>query len=239
MPITVRNPKRIATTMEQHTKEIWLVTGSQHLYGPPTLRQVAANSKAIARGLQASGAIPIPVTFKPVVTTPGEITRVCREANNDDACIGLIAWMHTFSPAKMWIGGLETLRKPLCHLHTQFNAEIPWGEIDMDFMNLNQSAHGDREFGHLLTRMRKNRKVVAGHWKNPRVQQQLGVWARVALGCDDMRRLKVARFGDNMRQVAVTEERGSEGHSAELETQDVHLGCADQLGLFPFSIHYQ
>lgn len=191
--------------MEQQPKEIWLVTGSQHLYGPQTLRQVAANSEAIARGLQASRALPIPVRFKPVVTTPDEIARVCREANNDPACIGLIAWMHTFSPSKMWIGGLGSLQKPLCHLHTQFNAEIPWGEIDMDFMNLNQSAHGDREFGFLLTRMRKNRKVVVGHWKDPRVQRQLGTWARVALGWDEWQHLKVARFGDNMREVAVTE----------------------------------
>ena len=191
--------------MEQRPKEIWLVTGSQHLYGPQTLRQVAANSEAIARGLQASGALPIAVVFKPVVTTPDEITRVCREAGNDPACIGVIAWMHTFSPAKMWIGGLGALQKPLCHLHTQFNAEIPWGEIDMDFMNLNQSAHGDREFGYLLTRMRKNRKVVVGHWKEPGVQRQLGIWARVALGWDEWQRLKVARFGDNMREVAVTE----------------------------------
>jgi len=191
--------------MEQRIKEFWLVTGSQHLYGPQTLGQVAANSEAIARGLHACGALPAPVIFKPVVTTPEEIARVCREANNDDACIGLIAWMHTFSPAKMWIGGLTSLRKPLCHLHTQFNAEIPWGEIDMDFMNLNQSAHGDREFGYLLTRMRKNRKVVVGHWNDPGVQKQLGTWARVALGWDEWQHLKVARFGDNMREVAVTE----------------------------------
>ncbi len=191
--------------MEATPHEIWLVTGSQHLYGPETLQQVASHSETIARALSGSGNLPVPVVFKPVVKTPDEIAALCREANNSPACLGLIAWMHTFSPAKMWIAGLEILHKPLCHLHTQFNAEIPWGQIDMDFMNLNQSAHGDREFGFLLTRMRKNRKVVVGHWQEARVQQKLGVWARVALGCDELKRLKVARFGDNMRQVAVTE----------------------------------
>ena len=191
--------------MEATSQELWLVTGSQHLYGPETLQQVAGHSETIARALTESDHLPVRVVFKPVVKSPDEITSLCREANNTPACLGLIAWMHTFSPAKMWIAGLELLQKPLCHLHTQFNAEIPWGQIDMDFMNLNQSAHGDREFGFLLTRMRKNRKVVVGHWLEPRVQEKLGIWARVAMGCDEMRRLKVARFGDNMREVAVTE----------------------------------
>lgn len=191
--------------MEPNSLEIWLVTGSQHLYGPETLQQVARHSETIARALNDSGDIPVQVVFKPVVTSPDEITRLCREANNHAACIGLMAWMHTFSPAKMWIAGLDLLQKPLCHLHTQFNAEIPWGQIDMDFMNLNQSAHGDREFGFILTRMRKNRKVVVGHWQESRVRQKLGIWARVALGCHELRHLKVARIGDNMREVAVTE----------------------------------
>lgn len=186
-------------------KEIWFVTGSQHLYGPETLKQVASNSKNIVDGLNGSGQLPINLIFKPVVTTPDEITKLCREASNDPSCIGIVAWMHTFSPAKMWIAGLNILSKPLCHLHTQFNAEIPWNNIDMDFMNLNQSAHGDREFGFMMSRMRKNRKVVVGHWKSERVQQKLGVFARVALGVNELKHMKVARFGDNMRQVAVTE----------------------------------
>ena len=186
-------------------KEIWFVTGSQHLYGPETLKQVAANSKNIVDGLNASGNLPISLVFKPVVTTPDEITAVCREASNDVKCIGVVAWMHTFSPSKMWIAGLTVLSKPLCHLHTQFNAEIPWDSIDMDFMNLNQSAHGDREFGFMMTRMRKKRKVVVGHWKDARVQQKLAVWSRVALGSHELQNMKVARIGDNMREVAVTE----------------------------------
>ncbi|KAB5484774.1 MULTISPECIES: L-arabinose isomerase [Flagellimonas] len=191
--------------MNMTTKEIWFVTGSQHLYGPETLKQVASNSKEIVDGLNEGGKLPVSLVFKPIVTTPDEITALCREASNTPACIGVVTWMHTFSPAKMWIAGLRILSKPLCHLHTQFNAEIPWENIDMDFMNLNQSAHGDREFGYMMSRMRKNRKVVVGHWKSERVQQKLGVFARVALGADELMHLKVARIGDNMRQVAVTE----------------------------------
>ncbi|WP_318311824.1 L-arabinose isomerase [Flagellimonas crocea] len=191
--------------MKISQKEIWFVTGSQHLYGPETLKQVASNSKAIVDGLNATGKLPVNLVFKPIVTTPDEITAVCREASNEPSCIGIITWMHTFSPAKMWIAGLKILSKPLCHLHTQFNAEIPWGSIDMDFMNLNQSAHGDREFGFMMSRMRKNRKVVVGHWKDDRVQSKLSVWARVALGVDELKHMKVARLGDNMREVAVTE----------------------------------
>ncbi len=191
--------------MKISKKEIWFVTGSQHLYGPETLKQVAHNSKDIVDGLNATGKLPVNLVFKPIVTTPDEITAVCREASNEPSCIGIITWMHTFSPAKMWIAGLKILSKPLCHLHTQFNAEIPWGSIDMDFMNLNQSAHGDREFGFMMSRMRKNRKVVVGHWKDDRVQSKLSVWARVALGVDELKHMKVARLGDNMREVAVTE----------------------------------
>ncbi|MBU3822476.1 L-arabinose isomerase [Flavobacteriaceae bacterium XHP0103] len=186
-------------------KEIWFVTGSQHLYGEETLKQVAANSQEIVKGLNASAHIPVNIVFKPTVKTPDEITNVCQEANAAKNCIGIITWMHTFSPAKMWINGLSILNKPICHLHTQFNAEIPWSSIDMDFMNLNQSAHGDREFGFIMSRMRKKRKVVVGHWQTERVQKKLGIWSRVVLGWDDLQNLKVARFGDNMRQVAVTE----------------------------------
>ena len=186
-------------------KEIWFVTGSQHLYGEETLKQVAKNSQEISNGLNNSNHIPVKVVFKPTVKTPSEITAICEAANASKECIGIITWMHTFSPAKMWIAGLRILNKPLCHLHTQFNAEIPWNDIDMDFMNLNQSAHGDREFGYIMSRMRIKRKVVVGHWKEERVHHKIGIWSRVALGWDEMRNLKVARIGDNMREVAVTE----------------------------------
>ncbi|HOL31247.1 MAG TPA: L-arabinose isomerase [Anaerohalosphaeraceae bacterium] len=185
--------------------EVWFITGSQHLYGPETLKQVDADSKQIAEALDASAAIPCKVVFKPVLKTPDEITKICVKANTTPNCIGLIAWMHTFSPAKMWIAGLSTLQKPFVHLHTQFNRDLPWDKIDMDFMNLNQSAHGDREFGFICTRLRKNRKVIVGHWKEADVQQKLGIWMRAAAGWNEMRSLKVARFGDNMREVAVTE----------------------------------
>ena len=186
-------------------KEIWFVTGSQHLYGEETLKQVAENSQQIVKGLNASAHIPVKIIFKPTVKTPDQITNVCQEANANNNCIGIIAWMHTFSPAKMWIRGLSILNKPLCHLHTQFNAEIPWSTINMDFMNLNQSAHGDREFGFIMSRMRKKRKIVVGHWQEEGVQKKLGVWSRVVLGWDELQHLKVARIGDNMREVAVTE----------------------------------
>lgn len=186
-------------------KEIWFITGSQHLYGAETLEQVALNAKEIAKGLDASDHIPVKIVFQPTVKTSQEITDACLKASSDKNCIGIITWMHTFSPAKMWIKGLSVLTKPLCHLHTQFNAEIPWNSIDMDFMNLNQSAHGDREFGFLMSRMRKKRKVVVGHWQDERVQRKLGIWSRTALGWDEFQHLKVARLGDNMREVAVTE----------------------------------
>ena len=184
---------------------VWFVTGSQHLYGDETLRQVAADAQGIVAGLAASAHLPVTLEFKPIVTTPEAILEVCRAANADPACIGLIAWMHTFSPAKMWIAGLTQLRKPLLHLHTQFNRDIPWATIDMDFMNLNQSAHGDREFGHLASRMRLNRKVVVGPWQADNVQARIGAWTRAAAAWHDWQTLKVARFGDNMRQVSVTE----------------------------------
>jgi L-arabinose isomerase len=185
--------------------EVWFATGTQHLYGPETLKQVAEDSQKITEGLNASKSIPCKVVFKPILKTPDEITQLCLEANMAKNCIGLITWMHTFSPAKMWIAGLSTLQKPFVHLHTQFNRDIPWDKIDMDFMNLNQSAHGCREFGFICTRLRKNRKVVVGHWQDPEVQERLGVWMRAAAGWAEMKSLKVCRFGDNMRQVAVTE----------------------------------
>jgi len=186
-------------------KHIWFVTGSQHLYGAETLKQVDSHTETMVNELNANKRTLVPIIRQKVVTTPDEITQVCIAANADENCIGIIAWMHTFSPAKMWIRGLSILRKPLCHLHTQFNATIPWGEIDMDFMNLNQSAHGDREFGFIMSRMRKKRKIIVGHWQNPAVARQLDVWTRVALGWAELQQLKVARIGDNMREVAVTE----------------------------------
>jgi L-arabinose isomerase len=186
-------------------KEIWFVVGSQELYGEETLRKVAEHSQEIANGIDASSHIPVKIVYKEVVKSPAQITNVCMEANSNKNCIGIVAWMHTFSPAKMWIGGLSILKKPLCHLHTQFNAEIPWSTIDMDFMNLTQSAHGDREFGFIMSRMRKKRKIIVGHWEDERVQKKLGNWTRVALGWDELQNLKVARIGDNMREVAVTD----------------------------------
>ncbi len=185
--------------------EAWFVTGSQHLYGPETLEQVAQHAQAVARQLNGETAIPVKVLFKPVLTNPGDILQLCLEANAHPNCLGLIAWMHTFSPAKMWIAGLKALQKPLLHLHTQFNRDVPWSEIDMDFMNLNQSAHGGREFGFINTRLGKGRKVVVGHWENEEVQARVATWCRAAAGAAESNRLKVARLGDNMRQVAVTE----------------------------------
>jgi L-arabinose isomerase len=185
--------------------EVWFVTGSQHLYGDEALKKVAEHSKEIAQSLTKSGKIPVKVVFKPVMTSPATITELCLEANNAKNCVGLITWMHTFSPAKMWIAGLRALRKPFVHLHTQYNKELPWSEIDMDFMNLNQAAHGDREFGFIGSRMRLNRKVVVGFWQDEEVLSQLGTWMRAACAWHDAQGGKVARFGDNMREVAVTE----------------------------------
>jgi len=185
--------------------EVWFITGSQHLYGDETLQQVAKHSQTIATSFNASPQIPVQVVFKPTVKSAEEIYAVCEEANTSKDCIGIIAWMHTFSPAKMWIGGLKILNKPMLHLHTQFNRDIPWNKIDMDFMNLNQSAHGDREFGFIVSRMRLNRKVVTGHWQDVSVLEQINVWARAAAGWNDWQNAKFARFGDNMRNVAVTE----------------------------------
>jgi L-arabinose isomerase len=185
--------------------EIWFVTGSQDLYGEETLRKVAEHSQQIAKSINEDKQIPVRVVFKPTVKSTGEIYSICQEANITKNCIGIIAWMHTFSPAKMWIGGLKILQKPLMHLHTQFNRDIPWSSIDMDFMNLNQSAHGDREFGFIMSRMRLNRKVVVGHWQDKEVLNQIGAWSRVAAAWHDWQGAKFVRFGDNMRFVAVTD----------------------------------
>lgn len=185
--------------------EVWFVTGSQHLYGEETLRQVAEHSQIIAKSLNESSSIPVTVVYKPTVKSTEEIYNICMDANTASNCIGIIAWMHTFSPAKMWINGLKILQKPLLHLHTQFNRDIPWGEIDMDFMNLNQSAHGDREFGFIVTRLRRNRKVVVGHWQDEEALAQINTWARAAAGWHDWQGAKFVRFGDNMRYVAVTD----------------------------------
>lgn len=185
--------------------EAWFVTGSQHLYGPETLKQVAAHSQEIAKSLNASPAIPVKVVFKSVLTTPEAISGLFQQANNSPRCIGLITWCHTFSPSKMWINGLKLLRKPIAHLHTQYNRDIPWATMDMDFMNLNQAAHGDREHGFIMSRMRLNRKVVVGYWQDAGVQRKLGAWARAAAAWHDWQGARFARLGDNMREVAVTE----------------------------------
>lgn len=186
-------------------KEIWFVTGSQHLYGEETLKKVDLNSREVSKGLDEQVKAPVQVVFKSVLTTSDAIRKICLEANSSDNCIGLITWMHTFSPSKMWIAGLKLLQKPFVHLHTQFNRDIPWNEIDMDFMNLNQSAHGGREFGFINALMGIDRKVITGHWQDPEVITELDTWIRAALGKDELQNLKVARFGDNMRNVAVTE----------------------------------
>lgn len=185
--------------------EIWFVTGSQHLYGPEALKQVGKNSREVASALDASPFNPVKVTYKTIGETPAEIRGIIGEANHDRNCVGLIFWCHTFSPAKMWILGLKQLNKPFVHFHTQFFRDLPWGEIDMDYMNLHQAAHGDREFGFINARMRNRRKVVAGHWKDPSVQAEIGIWARAARGWADWQGARFARFGDNMRYVSVTE----------------------------------
>ena len=185
--------------------EVWFVVGSQHLYGPKTLQQVADNAQVVVDGLNATGTFPVKIVLKPTVKTPDEILAVCRDANHSENCIGIITWLHTFSPAKMWIGGLSVLEKPYLQFHTQFNAQIPWDTMDMDFMNLNQCAHGGREFGFIGARMRQQYTVVVGHWQDAGAQRKIDRWIRVAAAVYDSRRMKVARFGDNMREVAVTE----------------------------------
>ncbi|MDR6972994.1 L-arabinose isomerase [Leifsonia shinshuensis] len=194
---------KLTTSLDHY--EVWFLTGSQHLYGPETLAQVAEQSRAIADQLGAGSDVPVRVVWKPVLTDSDAIRRVMLEANADDAVIGLVAWMHTFSPAKMWISGLDALQKPLLHFHTQANVELPWGEIDFDFMNLNQAAHGDREFGYIQTRLSVPRTTVVGHVSDPAVTARIGTWMRAAAGWAATHSLKLARFGDNMRFVAVTE----------------------------------
>ena len=190
---------------KEQTLEIWLVTGSQHLYGDDALRQVEQHAAEMVRGIQSALKTDVKLMCKPVMTNPDQIRQLYLEANMVKQCVGLIAWMHTFSPAKMWIGGLKILSRPLLHLHTQFNKEIPWSELDMNFMNLNQSAHGDREFGFIMSRMRLNRKVVVGHWSDKEVVGKIDVWIRAALAWHDWQGARFCRFGDNMRNVAVTE----------------------------------
>ncbi|GAB3318353.1 L-arabinose isomerase [Geodermatophilus aquaeductus] len=193
----------VADPYAQH--EVWFLTGSQGLYGEDTLLQVAEQSQRVAGALDAAGEVPVRVVWKPVLTDAGAIRRTMGAANEDPSCVGVVTWMHTFSPAKMWIAGLDALRKPLLHLHTQADAALPWATIDMDFMNLNQAAHGDREYGFVLTRLRMPRTTVAGHVADPRVRARVGSWARAAAAATAVRSLKLARFGDNMRDVAVTE----------------------------------
>ena len=207
--------------------EIWFVCGSQHLYGPGPLKEVATNATTVANRLDKSRHLPLKLVYKALLTTPEEITNLAIAANADPQCGGLVIWMHTFSPAKMWIRGLDTLKKPFLHLHTQFNRDLPWNSIDMDFMNLNQSAHGDREAGFIHTRLRLNRKVVVGHWSDSEVQQRIGAWMRAVRGWTDLQGAKFVRFGDNMRQVAVTD---GDKVSAEMQfgfSVNTHVAVVD------------
>jgi L-arabinose isomerase len=198
--------------------EIWYITGSQHLYGDEALKQVAEDSRKIVDSLNATGKLPVKLVFKPILTRPEEVRKLCQEANNAAQCAGLVLWMHTFSPSKMWISGLTSLKKPFLHLHTQFNRDLPWDQIDMDFMNLNQSAHGDREAGFIHTRLRLGRKVVVGHWSDQEVQQRIAAWMRSARAWHDLQGARFARFGDNMREVAVTE--------GDKVAAEIRFGCA-------------
>lgn len=186
-------------------KEIWFLTGSQDLYGEEALARVADQSRQVAAWLDDADAVPVPIVWKPVLKDRDAIRAAMLAANADDACIGVIAWMHTFSPAKMWIAGIDALDEPLLQLHTQYSERLPWSTIDMDYMNLNQAAHGDREFGYLLTRLGRRRKVVVGHAAHPATRNKIGTWARAAAGWDALHRTRLVRFGDNMRGVAVTE----------------------------------
>ena len=195
-----------------NAKEFWFVVGSQFLYGPEVLETVAERAAEMAAEL--SKALPWPLVYKVTAKTNKEITDVVKQANYDDKCAGIVAWCHTFSPSRMWINGLASLQKPYCHLATQYNVEIPNEEIDMDFMNLNQAAHGDREHGFIAARLRMPRKVIAGHWRDPKVHKRLGDWMKAAIGVAVSKEMKVMRFGDNMREVAVTE-----GDKVEVQTK--------------------
>jgi L-arabinose isomerase len=200
-----RREHAMTNRADHGTPELWFLTGSQHLYGDETLEKVARNSQQIVEALNRSGKVPARLVWKPVLTGPEAILEVALAANATPECAGVVTWMHTFSPSKMWIAGLTRLQKPLAHLHTQYNRDLPWGEIDMDFMNLNQSAHGDREYGFIGARLRLSRKIVVGHWQDEDVIEELAGWARSALAMAESRRLKIARFGGmNMREVAVT-----------------------------------
>ncbi len=202
-------------------REIWFLTGSQDLYGEETLRQVAEQSQEVARALDASPDVPANVVWKPVLKDAGSIRRAMLDANADDRVLGVVTWMHTFSPAKMWIGGLDQLRKPLLHLHTQANVELPWDTIDFDFMNLNQAAHGDREYAYVATRLGVARTTVVGHVSNPAVTARVGSWVRGAAGWAATHELRLARFGDNMRNVAVTEGDKTEAEPVRCEREHV------------------
>ena len=210
--------------------EVWFVTGAQLLYGGDAVVAVDSHSTQMVKALNDSGKLPVKIVYKGTANSSPEVEKVFKEANNDSKCVGVITWMHTFSPAKMWIKGLQNLRKPLMHLHTQFNKEIPWNEIDMDFMNLNQSAHGDREFGHMVSRMRKNRKVVVGHWSDEGVQAKIANWMRVCAGWADSQDMLIIRFGDNMNNVAVTD-----GDKVEAEMRlGYHVDNAPIATLVPY-----
>lgn len=191
--------------INREKNEVWFITGSQNLYGEETLAEVGKNAVTIVSELNKHADLSVLLVFKKVLTSPAAITNLMNQANNNENCIGIITWMHTFSPAKMWINGLRQLVKPILHLHTQFNRDIPWDSIDMDFMNLHQSAHGGREYGFILSRMRRDRKVVVGHWEDEAVQARVSAWIRAAMAWHDWQGMRVARFGDNMREVAVTE----------------------------------
>ena len=191
--------------MEYKNSEVWFVTGAQLLYGGDAVIAVDAHSNEIVEGLNGAERLPIKIVYKGTVNSAAEISKTFADAGNDNKCIGVITWMHTFSPAKMWIHGLKNYKKPLLHLHTQYNETIPWSEINMDFMNLNQSAHGDREFGHITSRLRKPRKVVVGYWKDPSTQEKIALWMRVAVAWADAQAMRIIRFGDNMNNVAVTD----------------------------------
>ena len=216
--------------MNYNNLEVWFITGAQLLYGGDAVVAVDAHSNEIVKGLNEAGTLPVRVVYKGTVNSAPEITKAFADANNSPKCIGVIAWMHTFSPAKMWIHGLKSYVKPLLHLHTQYNEEIPWSAIDMDFMNLNQSAHGDREFGHITSRLRKPRRVVVGYWKAADTQAEIGLWMRASAGWADAQSLRIVRFGDNMNNVAVTD-----GDKVEAEIRlGYHVDNAPIATLVPY-----
>lgn len=192
-------------SLDKQKYEIWFLTGTQNLYGDNTLQQVTSQSEEVSRILAKSIDVPVEIVWKPILKTSNEVRTIMQDASTSDKCIGVIVWMHTFSPAKMWISGLHALTKPLLHFHTQFNSQLPWSTLDMDFMNLNQAAHGDREHGHIQARMNRGRKIVVGHVSDHRVQSRISNWIRAAIGWHTSQNLRLARFGDNMRFVAVTD----------------------------------